>query len=305
VSAAGHQFVLTLAGSFLLLLVVIAILNADLRGRMTQNQVVKWSAQSASDEEPVVRIVVHRILSEENTVEASVILRVIADGPIGRDVKAGKTTLLVEVRDGSSLAPVELRAEARLDSSAFQPGFSSAAVQSPRFLLPAYESLGSYPLEELTVRPIVTVRETNTAGAVAANVEIQKSLSGRELHASGSMGNVEIRLSRTTTEVAYILTLGIIFFTLSVLIALNLIAARLSGLQELLAVAGYFLAAAGFRDVLGLSRVTSTTLFEIVALGVPLVALSASLAVSAYRDRRSQNGPEQGFPHAPSHLTSR
>lgn len=278
---------LLLAAAALILLMSVGILNADWYGRETETQQVSGPAFAADETAPVVRLELHRIVSDTNSVEASVVLVVEGRSPIGEEVKSGATTLTAEVRDASSLEPVAINVHTIVDKAAFQAGWSDAASRSAVFTLPAYTSGVPYPFDDVRVRPFLNVTDDKMMG-VRTSAEIQKAFPGREMVVHLQGGIPEIRLSRTTTEVAYILTTGLIFFALSVAIALRLFSATsaLTGVQELIAVASYLVAAAGFRDLLGLSRLAGTSVFEILILGVPLVLLAIGVAVSSLRTRR-------------------
>ena len=55
---------------------VITILNADLYGRLTETTSA-GSAFSARAGDPTIRLILHRVVTDENAVEASLILRLI------------------------------------------------------------------------------------------------------------------------------------------------------------------------------------------------------------------------------------
>jgi len=278
---------LLIAGVALILLMSVGVLNSDWYGRETETQQVPRAGVAVDDAAPVVRLELRRIVADTNSVEASLVLVVDGRSPIGGEIKSGSTTLIAEVRDGSSLEPVAINVHTIVDKAAFQAGWSDAASRSATFALPAYTSGVPYPFDDVRVRPFLQVTDDKMMG-VPVRAEVQKAFPGREMVVRLEGGVPEIRLSRTTTEVAYILTTGLIFFALSVAIALRLFSptSALTGVQELIAVASYLVAAAGFRDLLGLSRLPGTSIFEILILGVPLVLLAIGVAVSSLRSRR-------------------
>jgi len=126
---------LVIAAAVLLLVMTVGILNAELHGRITQTETVTafHATGVADDSLPLIRVVLHRIAPDENAVEASMVLVLNSDDELSRDVRSGKTRLTAEVRDGSSIAPIALHSDATIDASAFQPGWSTAAVQSQHF----------------------------------------------------------------------------------------------------------------------------------------------------------------------------
>jgi len=110
------------------------------------------------------------------------------------------------------------------------------------------------------------------------------------MEALGRNGNVEIRLTRTPVERVYIIAASAIFFLLSLLVAVTLFSSPtgLTSVQEVVSVAGFLVAAAGFRELLGLSQIRGTTILEILIVGVPLVILAVGVASSVLRAWRNR-----------------
>jgi hypothetical protein len=138
----------------------------------------------------------------------------------------------------------------------------------------------------VTIRPLI---ELWTNGEYTSNfhLEIQKALRGRLLGLSDDTITT-IRLTRTPTEKALVLTGSVVFLFLAGLLAFALFHARhgLTTLEELLAVGGYLVAAAGFRELLGVSRASGASALEVAVIGIPLLALALGIAVSFIRGRR-------------------
>ncbi len=285
--------VLAIASVVLLAVLLVTVVNEELRGRATEIARVRGVRFSSQDKPAVLRVVLHRLSPEENVAEASLILMLDSDQPLAAGVAAGKRKIFAEIRDASTIAPFELRSQVTLDASGFRSGFSSAAVESDHFGLPASPSVNTYPFDDIQLFAIVSLY-TDDREFVPFEVEVQRAISGRRLMATGNEGNPRITLTRTLLEKAYLLTAAAIFFVLSLIVAAGLFLSRegLSNLQELVAIAGYLVAAAGFRDLLGVSRLPSTSILEILVLGVPLVILSLGVAVSMFRSRKRAERPE-------------
>ncbi|MBN4056119.1 hypothetical protein JYT20_00185 [Rhodothermus sp. AH-315-K08] len=64
-----------------------------------------------------------------------------------------------------------------------------------------------------------------------------------------------------------------------------------SGLEMLLALAGFILASSGLRDMMGLSRVESASLFELAFLVLPMAILSVGILYALVR-RKKRNAPK-------------
>lgn len=284
--AAAAAAVLTLAAFVLASLLIVGILNNELYGRISETEHVP-TFNGASPSVPTIRVVLHRVLPEENGVESSIIVVVANDGEFAVPIRDGKCTLTAEVHDGTTLAPVALGRETVFDRNAFKVGWAMAAVESEIFNLPADSSVGTYPFDDIRLRPMLWLR-CHEGGFELFNLEVQKAFAGRELHVSGKNGTADITLSRTAVEKAYILTTACIVFVLSVAIAVALLVASsgLTIIQELIAVASYILAAAGARELLGLPRLQGTSVLEIFVVGVPLLLLAVGAIMSIVRTLR-------------------
>jgi hypothetical protein len=271
-------------GIVVLLLASVGALNSELYGRLTETQTVSLGS-AAVETDPLVRLVVHRIMPDENAVEASLILVINDSTELGREIKSQGVVAKAIVEDGSSQHLFAVTAQTpSVDSSAFDPGSSWAVMRSERFLLPTYPSMGTYPFDDVRLRPMLNVRSTRD-GLLRARVEIQKALPGRLLAVTEEAGAVEISLTRAPTEKAFILASSLVFVLISLAVTIGIFFARstASSFEQLVALASYLLAAAGFRELLGVSRVTGTTILEIVILGVPLACLSIGVGVSLAR----------------------
>jgi len=279
---------LALGGFGMLAIVSVGILNVELYGRLTETQEAPTHF-SLSKDDPVVRLVLHKILPEENSIEASLLFVVPVDSTLGSEIKSTCVKAKAIVEDGSSQHLFAMTAETDLlDATSITPGKSYAAVRSSRFLLPSYPSVASYPFDDQKVRPMITL--WTSRGVIPYRLEIQKAFRGRLLTIKGKGGIPEVTLKRASTEVAFILTASLVFLLLSsaVAAALFLSPRGLSSIERLLGVASYLVAAAGFRQLLGVDKVPGTTVLEIGILGLSLVFLCFAVAFSVYRGYQSQ-----------------
>jgi hypothetical protein len=288
--ALASVIALVIGGAIMLMLLAVGILNSELYGRLTETY-APTAPFSKADDDPLIRLVLYRVIPDENAVEASLLLIVDAESKLGEDIKGSGSSVKAIVEDGSSSHLYAMTAETTvMDASTFRHGFASAIVRSDRFFLPIYPSMGSYPFDDLRMRPMFRM-QVDQSSILAFKVEVQKAFPGRLLSVEGDSGITLVSLARTPPEKAFIVTASAIFFLLSLTVTIGLFASRrgLTSFEQLIAVAGYLLAAAGFRDLLGVSRVAGTTILEIVILGIPLVLLSFGVAISMYRGRRSSS----------------
>jgi hypothetical protein len=278
---------IVLGGIVLLPLAFVGALNSELYGRLTETQTVSFGFLAA-ETDPLVRLVVHKIIPDENAVEASLILMIDGSTELGQEIKIQGVVATAIVEDGSSQHFFAVTAQTPpIDSSAFEPGSSWAVTRSERFLLPTYPSMGTYPFDDIRFRPMLNVRSTRD-GLLRPRVEIQKALPGRLLAVTEEGGCAVISLTRAPTEKAFVLASSLIFVLISLAVTFGVFFGRssASSFEQLVAVASYLLAAAGFRELLGVSRVTGTTILEVLILGVPLTLLAIGVGASLFRHYR-------------------
>jgi hypothetical protein len=272
-------FLLAVCVLVAVLFVVATVVNNDLYGRMTEShELPRATSNSRSGPDiPTLTLRIHRLLADENVAEVSLvgtIRRSTYDAPI--------PPFVASVHDGSSLQPFALRTSVDLEAGNATP--FEVAASSPRFLLPTVHSVAGFPWDEIMLEPAVIVRPVDGLSP-AFVLQIQKATPGRLLHVEGSPSRPSIRLVRPTTEIVFVVGSALVFLVLSLLLALTLLGKPdgLKALDELLAVAGYIVAAAGFREILGLSRISGVCVLEVVTLGLPLLILSIAVAASYFR----------------------
>jgi hypothetical protein len=273
--------------------------NSDLYGRLTETQTAVGVGAPGREGQaiPTVRLVLHRLVEGENAVDVSVII--FAADEACDLVKDGQKEYTAEVRDGTSYQPYGLSSRVVLSkqSAEAHPGQNSIATQSGRFTLPALASVSGFPFDDLWIRPIVDFYE-NGFYTNKFNLEIQRALPGRLMRLSPE-NIVDIYLTRSPTEKTLVIATSIVFLFLSAVLAFILFSnsSGLKTIDELLGVGGYLVAAAGFREVLGISRAAGTSALEIGVIGVPVLVLSFCVAVSFFRGR---GAPPQSSGSAPN-----
>ena len=92
---------------------------------------------------------------------------------------------------------------------------------------------------------------------------------------SGDEDNWNVILGRSYNDKILILSSAMFFFSLTLMVAWRIAFSDtpLSGLQDLLAIAGYIVAAVSFRELLGANMTASVSVFEILAFIIPLMML--------------------------------
>ena len=157
-----------------------------------------------------------------------------------------------------------------------------------------------FPFDDLVINAAVFLEEGGKEEGrkdLPFRLKVQKALPGRMLDISGNGVPVHILLARSPTEKGFVVGTSVLFMLLSMLLIVELGRDRLRGLDRLLAVAGYILGAAGFPDLIGVSRVAGLSALECLVFGLPLALLGISVAFQTLR-RGSGDGD-----HAPDQNT--
>jgi hypothetical protein len=275
--------VLGLAAVMLVAVVAVSIWNADFHTRSPQSVVL--GAEKGSDRSDLkVKLLVHRLLVEENTVEVSLLVQG-RYGSLPKEVVQETPCLTLEYFDGSE--PDTVPQTLDITCKRFEvPGKSFGDVMSaetPRFALSALPSVGAYPFDDWVFTPVVSLLARANWGAPAV-YSVERRLPGKDLQVTGQDNNWQIHLRRPFTERALVLTVGIAFLVLTLVVAARLFArdGSSSGTQDLLALAGFVIAIASLRDMLGVSRTTGVSIWEIGVIGIPMLALCVGMIYSAF-----------------------
>ena len=273
---------LAAGGVAIVCVVFVGMLNAELYGRLTETKEVATPMRTDKNA-PVIRLIIHKILPDENSVEASVALVVPASSQLASAIKGAKATARAIVEDRSSAQQCGIAAEtAILDANVFERPTADGVVTSPRFVLPADPSVASYPFDDQKVRPFLTL--WTSSGFFTYKIEVQKALPGRKLFIKDEGGAPEVSLKRPAIQKAFVLVCSAVFLIVSSAVTAGFLFTRrgLSTLEQIVATASYIVAVAGFRQLLGVDKIVGTTVLEGVIIGVPLVMLCAAVAFSMY-----------------------
>jgi len=241
----------------------IIFVNGDLYGRMIE---VK-SVNKINRELPTVRLVLHKILVEENTIEASLI--------VYGNKRLFNNEFHVDIHDAYGTNPYGVyNSVSNRDSILFSSdGTVQRAYKSKRFTIPIVNSVYGFPSDEILIRPIVYYMINGYANDF--NFEVQKFISGRNLRIIKEENNVCIELVRTNIEVLFVYLSSIIFFIVSIYVGIG-VASKKESMRKsegVIVVAGYLLSIAGFREIIGLSRITGVSALEMAVIGFPLLFL--------------------------------
>lgn len=282
-----HRIGLSAGLAFMLLNIIsvsslIFLGNAEYHGRSAQFIDV---SNGETDGGATATLVLHRIVTDENAIEASVLVRIPSEfAEKHKDENA--PCFQVYVGDRSNPDEQVFRSEIFPIYCKKLP-FATVFLedQTPRFMIPATQSVSLFPFDELIVVPDIKVAEQGTYfDFLATYYRIGKALPGKIVTFTGDKMNWEIHLSRSTNEKIIVQLAATLFVILSLFVSWQLAQPRKEvGTQDMVAVAGFIIAAAGFRDMLGVTRTIGTSFFELAVFGLPLIILTLSIFVGHVR----------------------
>jgi len=155
-------------------------------------------------------------------------------------------------------------------------------IESKRFNIPCTHSLNGFPFDEIWLYPYFKIKINNVS--YEGKFITQKRIPGRII--SYSKENDFFILKRTFSEIWLVLITSIIFFILSVFVTIILSKNRkkLMSFEGTFTVAGYLIAMASFRDLLGISRHNGISFLEIVVILVPIIIFFIAILIGYLRE---------------------
>jgi hypothetical protein len=290
-SALVSVFIITAGGAAILLVlsvlfVAVAILNSDFYGRNDDlKKVDDWPGYATYPDTPevTVRVVIHRLVEEENSAEVSAIV-VMAPSELAKLQKQGDRTLTVSIKDGSATQPFDLGGSIVIPVDPQQ--YKSGVIESGRFRLPTLSSLLGFPFDDIILYIPVYVRGSNGID-YQFNLEIQRAFPGRMLEVGLNPHETpKVTLSRPLTEKAVVLVSSVVFMVICIIVAVNLFfnSTNLKAADQIVAVAGFIVACAAFRSFFDAPKKVGTSAFEIVVIVLPIVALASGFALTTLRN---------------------
>lgn len=261
------------------------VFNSDLYGRLIETTELKQNNGYKSNEElPTVTLILHKYLNDENAIEASIVISTYRLSIL--DNSHSRRSIICNFTDGYNYDPNGLINQLVLLDSAKRETFGNGyyGIQSNRFLIPVAPSLNGFPLDDLSILPMLTLYIDSAYSNF--NFNIQKRIPGRLILKNEK--EVEIVLTRTPTEKYFVLISSAIFLLLTFLLTYSLIKdpKGLNTIEELIAVAGYLIAIAGFRELIGISRINGSGTLEIVVILFPLLCIFGGIIYSFFKNKK-------------------
>lgn len=273
---------LKLSGVLTVLILIIFftfnVINDDLYGRLIETK--SYNKEYYNDSLPTITLVLKEYVEEKNSIESSLIINY-NQSITFRYYNEQKLEFEIFLTDRFNYNQIGLiKKFIATDSiNSDNSGYLFSGFESDNFLLPVTPSTYGYPIDDLNLFPYITLDVNKRPSKFL--LKVQKRISGRILDFTEGNDKM-INLSRTLTEKILVYTSSIIFLILTFVITFSLIKRKksLTSIEELIMVAGYILAIAGFREILGISREFGTSLLEVIVILIPLVAITIGLSYS-------------------------
>lgn len=229
----------------------------------------------------VIRVV---SLSEaSNTLQISA--AAVVDDPLASRIRSGDNQLRITLSAGDQpwatrniLAfNVNKDTPNQAHSKALETDYAQGTIVSTRDLNP-------YPFDDYSNQMSVDVTGSNNT-YLHPDVRVIKLIAGRTVSATGHDDLFDITLTRPAIQKMFVVCAAAIFiFIIIGTSAMLVLSPGVKSPQSLvIAVAGLLLGSVGFRDLIGLTKLSSFSAGDALAVGIPLLALTLALTHAAYR----------------------
>jgi hypothetical protein len=265
------------------------VLNSDLYGRLTETAPFRLinSETEQSKNLPTVTLILHKYVGEENAIEASIAINYDRQN-VFENFKTDNLEFMIRLIDGYAYTPIGLDGTFNFTDNLKRNTYGNfySGFESDRFLIPIAPSLNGFPFDDIQIRPLIDLYVNGIYSKL--NFSIQKRIPGRILSFSEKDKEI-VQLTRTSTEKYLVMISSIIFLLLTLILTYGLVTIKkgLNTIEELIAVAGYILATAGFKDIVGISRSNGTSALEIAVILIPLLSVFCGLIYSLYIAKRT------------------
>jgi hypothetical protein len=276
-------------GGLALVSIYIELANTEMADRNDQELQLTEKPQSGG---PIIQLILHRLVPEENAVEASLAIQWYYGDLTPAYAKREKCmTVVLDDRTKSGTGPVITQSldckQVNYSTSAASSAYQTLYAESNKFHLHIFGSVNAFPFDELYLLVSFTVlmNPTSITRDYPIAYVLDREFPGRTAYLRVAYPNVEVGLKRSFDEKAFVLGSTAVFMLLTLIVSIKLCAkdARLTGLQEVFAVAGYLVAVNSFRDLTGMSRTTGRSALEVAVFGLALAAPAVGIVLSAWR----------------------
>ncbi|WP_348705688.1 hypothetical protein [Tenacibaculum sp. 190524A02b] len=258
---------------------IINSIGDDFYGRLIQTK----SINKTKKERPNCTLILKKILEDESAIEASIVLNY-EKALIFEKYESTEIDFDIVISDRYNFNPSGLTYKYRINDNINKQtfGYTNSGFETDNFKIPFAPSAYGYPYDEFKFSTNISL----FANGITTNFNyyIQDRIPGRIINTEKKQ---TVNLSRTKTEKTLVLVSSIIFILMSIILTYKLVTKPkgLKTIEELIMVASYIIAIAGFREILGLSRYFGTGFLEITVIFIPLISLTIGLIYSYFKGK--------------------
>jgi hypothetical protein len=265
--------------------IVIATFQSDYSASAVQTETL--TKNPSSPVEIVLRI--GSISDQSNTAQATVVARS-RRSLLDTELRSDTDKLTFQLDDGNPVSGIQRLGSVSLDKSSIQSSLAYAEGQPVSITLVTYHDATPYPFDKYeSFVGIVPISPGQNAPDF--HVAIVKTIAGRSMVVSGEPANFTIVLKRPWIFQVFVVVGALIFVSIILSVSFHLYqtSAWEKPVNQVVAIAGLFLSAAGFRDIIGLSKLASFSAMEALVIGIPLLVLATALLKGALVSLRRPN----------------
>ena len=240
------------------------------------SSISRIDVESAGDHRPIEAVI--RIDSfNDATNSATATVTAIAKPPLAAHIKAGTATIKVLLSDGNNTTagPSHI-ATLVLDKNSFTEGLYGVESKPVPAILPMYHQLAPYPFDKYTSYLSILTLSDDIFPVPQLSTSIVKMVAGRVVQVSGTSDVFNVTLVRPGIQQIFISASGLVFMAIIIGIGvrINRSPTSFNPVSQSMTVASFLLGAAGFRDLMGFSKLASFSVAEAFIVGVPLLLLA-------------------------------
>jgi hypothetical protein len=244
-----------------------------------------FSMNTKETSQAPIEVVLRFLELSEATNTAHISVGLLVRGPLQGKIKSGEENITVHVFTGTAdwgkddgLVITLNKANAiELQNDLWSPAVSGNML--------VFRSVEPYPFDNYTQQFVIELKSTKDS--YPYDTRIEKMIAGRRLLAKGESQVIDLELDRPLSQKMFVCGAAIVFFLVVTGVAVMLVVSPTTQTPQslLLTVAGFLLSAAGFRDLMGFSKLPSFGTGDALVIGIPLLILAAAFLRVAYANK--------------------
>jgi len=268
------------------IILFVYIINDDMYCRLTQTENI---SSLNFEEKPTITLILKKYLIEENALEATLSITY-NNSAIFKQTKSNNVNFITTYSDGYHINPTGLVFKSKFSDNVNNQnfGYLNSGHESETFSIPIAPSVNGFPFDDLKLNHNISLYINNEYSKF--NFKVQKRIPGRIFKIESDNKKI-ITLTRSKTEKVTVVISSIIFLFLTSLVLYGFIKSHqgLDTIEELLSIAGFLIAIAGFREIIGVSRINGVGTLEIIVILVPLTLLFIGMVYSFVKGKNKSN----------------